>query len=68
MKVQHAPTAMTASCERTSSVRLQGRWLLLARGLWITLEIFFASLPMYTAQLQTICTGTYGSQLPATLS
>src|SRR6266581_985794 len=63
MNVEHAPTAMTESRERHSSARLNGRWLLLARGLWITLvvltlAIFFASLPMYIAQLQTPCAGT----------
>src|SRR5215472_413611 len=41
--------------------RVQGRWLLLARVGWgalvvLTLAIFFASLPMYLAQLQTPCT------------
>jgi len=44
-------------------MRLQGRWLLLARGIWValgvlTLGIFFASLPVYLAQLQTPCTGS----------
>ncbi len=62
MNVQHAPTEVTASRERHSSARLQGRWLLLARGLWIVLVIFtlltfFASLPVYVAQLQTPCAG-----------
>src|SRR5260221_1051101 len=61
MDVQHAPTAVTESRERHSSARLHGRWLLLARGVWITLviltlTIFFASLHMYLAQLQTPCT------------
>jgi hypothetical protein len=63
MNVQHAPTEVTESRERHSSARLQGRWLLLARGTWITLvvltlAIFFASLPVYLAQLQTPCAGT----------
>jgi hypothetical protein len=66
MNVQHAPTAMAESRERYSPARLQGRWLLLARGGWITLvvltlAIYFASLPVYVAQLQTICIGTYGT-------
>ena len=52
---------MTESREQHSSAQLQGRWLLLARGLWITLvvltlAIFFGSLSMYLAQLQTPCT------------
>jgi hypothetical protein len=63
MNVQHAPIAMTESRERHSYARLHGRWLLLARGLWITLvvltlAIFGASLPVYLAQLQTPCAGS----------
>ncbi len=63
MNVEHGPTAMMESRERHSSARLQGRWLVLARGLWftlvvLTLAIFFASLPVYLAQLQTPCAGT----------
>ncbi len=43
--------------------RLQGRWLLLGRGVWLalvilTLGIFFANLPVYLALLQTPCAGT----------
>jgi fumarate reductase subunit D len=62
MNVQHAPTAKTESRERHSSPRLQGRWLLLARVVWValvvlTLAIFFASLPAYLALLQTPCIG-----------
>jgi hypothetical protein len=42
---------------------LQGRWLVLARGVWLalvvlTLAIFFVSLPVYLALLQTPCTGS----------
>src|SRR5437763_124690 len=63
MNVQHAPTAMTESRERHNYARLQGRWIVLARGIWIalvvlTLAIFFASLPVYLAQLQTPSAGT----------
>jgi len=63
MNVEQAPTEGTASRERHSSARLHGRWLILARGLWITLvvltlAIFFASLPVYIALLQTPCAGT----------
>ncbi len=63
MNVQHVPTAMTESREEHSYARLQGRWLLLARGVWITLvvltlAIFFASLPVYIALLQALCAGT----------
>ncbi len=62
MNVQHAPTEMSENRERYSYACLQGGWLLLARGLWITLvvltlAIVFASLPAYVAQLQTPCTG-----------
>jgi len=62
MNVEHAPTAVTESRERHSSARLHGRWLLLARGLWLTLvvltlAIFFVSLPVYLALLQTPCAG-----------
>jgi hypothetical protein len=63
MNGQHAPIEVTESRERHSSARLQGRWLLLARVGWVvlvvlTLGIFFASLPVYVAQLQTPCVGT----------
>ena len=63
MNIQHVPTEMTENRERHSYVRLQGRWLLLARGTWITLvvltlAIFFASLPVYLALLQMPCAGT----------
>jgi len=62
MNIQHPATAITENRERYSYARLHGRWLLLARGLWITLviltlTIFFASLPTYMAQLQTPCVG-----------
>jgi len=60
MNVQHASTALTQSRERHNYARLHGRWLLLVRVLWLTLvvltlSIFFASLPMYVAQLQSSC-------------
>ena len=62
MDVQHAPTEVTESRERHSSARLHGRWLLLARIGWaalvaLTLSIFFASLPVYLAQMETPCAG-----------
>src|SRR5260221_14063987 len=61
MNIQQAPTGRTESRERHNYARLHGRWLLLARGVWITLvvltlAIFFGSLPMYLAQLRTPCT------------
>jgi hypothetical protein len=63
MNVQHTRTAVAESRERPSYARVPRHWLLLARGLWITLvtltlAIFFASLPVYIAQLQTPCAGT----------
>jgi hypothetical protein len=63
MNVEHAPTAMTESRERHSSTRVPRRWLLLARGVWLTLvvltlAIFGASLPVYLAQLHTPCAGS----------
>jgi hypothetical protein len=63
MNVQHVSTAVTASREQHYYARLQGRWIVLSRGVWITLVIltlgiFFASLPVYLAQLQTPCAGT----------
>jgi hypothetical protein len=63
MNNQHAPTEMSESREQHSYARLYGRWLLLARGVWITLVvltlvIFFASLPVYIALRQTLCAGT----------
>jgi hypothetical protein len=63
MNVHQAPTGATESRERHSYARLQGRWLLLARGLWIslvilTLAIYLTSLPVYLAQLQTPYAGT----------
>src|SRR6266700_5710044 len=63
MNVEHPPTAMTESREQHSSTRVPRRWLLLARVGWgslviLTLTIFFASLPVYIAQLQTPCVGS----------
>jgi hypothetical protein len=63
MNNQHAPTEMSESREQHSYARLYGRWLLLARGVWITLVvltlvIFGASLPVYIALQQTLCAGT----------
>src|SRR5215469_16150299 len=62
MSVQHAPKK-TRKRSHALDTRLQGRWLLLARVGWLalvvlTLVIFFDSLPMYVAQLQTPCTGS----------
>src|SRR6266699_277286 len=62
MSVQHAPRS-TRKRSQALDTRWHGRWLLLARGIWITLvvltlAIFFVSLPVYIALLQTPCAGT----------
>jgi hypothetical protein len=68
MNLQPVSTPTTGNAERPDEVRtrLHGRWLVFVRGVWLalvilTLAIFFASLPVYLAQLQTICTGTGGT-------
>jgi hypothetical protein len=63
MNVKHAPTAVTESRERHNYARVSRRWLVLTRCVWLalvilTLAIFFASLPVYLAQLQTPCAPT----------
>src|SRR5712691_6977270 len=45
-----------------ASTRLNGSWLIAARIGWVacavlTLTVFLASIPVYVAQLQTICSG-----------
>lgn len=62
MSIHHVSTK-TGKRFYALDTRLQGRWLLLARSLWLTLvmltlTIFFASLPLYAAQLQTSCDGS----------
>ncbi|MBO0781078.1 MAG: hypothetical protein J2P37_19840 [Ktedonobacteraceae bacterium] len=61
MNMQQVPTFSTPRREQHSIALLPERWLLLARGAWITLAvftvvIFFTSIPPYLAQLQTLCT------------
>src|SRR6266699_6350756 len=61
MSGEPAPTK-TSERSHALDTRLQGRWLLLARGIWLalvilTLAIFGASLPVYVALLQTPCAG-----------
>ncbi len=63
MNGEHAPRASTESRERHSYARVPRRWLPLARVGWValfvlTLVIFFASLPVYLALLQTPCAGS----------
>lgn len=58
----HQSSTKTRKRFSTPDRRLQGRWLLLARGLWgilavFTLAIFFASLPAYIVLLHTPCSG-----------
>jgi hypothetical protein len=62
MNVQHAPSGVIETREQHSYARVPRRWLLLARVGWVvlvvlTLGIFFASLPVYIALLQTPCAG-----------
>lgn len=56
-------TTLSDRQDSTDYKRLHGRWVVLARGVWLvlvifTLAIFFASLPMYLAQLKTPCEGS----------
>jgi hypothetical protein len=60
VNTQAAPTARNTRHNWHSIARLQGHWLVLARGLWIALiglvsVITLESLPNYLAQLQTPC-------------
>jgi hypothetical protein len=69
-------TTMSSSSRSAKGTRLHGRWLVLARVVWVavvifSLSIFIASLPAYVAQLQTVCTGVtcvyaYGQLTPGT--
>jgi len=54
--------ARGAVIPNNTTTQLHGRWLLLARMLWVTLTaltlgIYIASLPDYFAHLQTLCQG-----------
>jgi hypothetical protein len=62
MNLQRRQIEVTESSERQSYTRLHRRRFLLAQGTWLilvilTLAIFFASLPVYIALLQTPCIG-----------
>lgn len=53
---------VSVATQREADTRLRGRWLKLALYTWIVLVVlilivFFASIPVYFMQLQTICTG-----------
>ncbi len=63
MNVQHVPTAVTENRERHSSARVPGRWLALARAVWMVLALllpanFSARVPATYGQLRTICTNS----------
>jgi hypothetical protein len=78
MNLQPASTPTTENNERPDEARtrLHGRWLVIARVVWVavivfSLSIFIESLPAYFAQLQTVCTGvtcvySYGQLTPGT--
>src|SRR5947209_5980315 len=62
MNLHHAATQITSSHERhhEADTQLHGRWLLLARIVWValvalTLSIYLASLRDYFTVLQTVC-------------
>jgi signal transduction histidine kinase len=62
MSGEPAP-AKTRKRSNVLDTRAPGHWIVLARGVWLalvvlTLAIFFASLPVYMAQLQTPCAGS----------
>ncbi|HEX6482124.1 MAG TPA: hypothetical protein VF043_25040 [Ktedonobacteraceae bacterium] len=70
MSAQQSST-QTREGSHASGTRLDRRWLLLARGVWITqvvltLAIFFASLPAYIVLLRTPCSGSACSYLQLT--
>ena len=64
MKVQQKSTEGTSSSKLqiTEDTRLRGSWLLLARVVWfilvaLALLVFIFSLPVYIAQLYSVCNG-----------
>ena len=64
MNVQHASaqTSEGRDTQRENDTRLHGRWLIMARVVWLALVIpsvglFVAGLPAYYNQLQTACVG-----------
>jgi signal transduction histidine kinase len=65
--MREAPAPMkTKKRSHAFEMHVHERWLVFLRGVWfalvvLTLGTFFASLPTYLAQLQTICTGIYGT-------
>jgi hypothetical protein len=68
LNLHDTATRITSSYEQRheANTDLQRRWIFPVRCLWIalvilTLAIFIASLPIFAALLQTICTGIYGT-------
>jgi signal transduction histidine kinase len=69
-------TTESPGSHSTENTRLHGRWLVLARVVWVALVVFalstfVLSLPAYVAQLQTVCAGvtcvySYGRLTPGT--
>ncbi len=67
---------MSPDRQSEAGTRLHGPWLVLARVVWValivfTVGIFMISLPVYFAQLQTVCLGDlciyrYGQLTPGT--
>ena len=58
-----APLAERFEPRSETETRLHGSWLILVRVGWLVVAVFtliivVASLPVYVAQLQTLCTGT----------
>ncbi len=65
MNTVPTPRPMTVSLELQGAeqTRLHGHWLVLARFVWtalivLILAFFFANIPVYFAQLHTICAGS----------
>ena len=69
-------TKVSGGLRSSEGTRLHGPWLVLARVVWValivfTVGIFVISLPVYFAQLQTVCVGDlcvyrYGRLTPGT--
>jgi hypothetical protein len=69
-------TRVSSGLQSVENTRLHGRWLVLAKLVWVvvvvfTLSIFMLSLSTYFAQLQTVCAGdtcvyAYGQLTPGT--
>jgi hypothetical protein len=78
MRIHHPSSKRAASSHQpnTNPTRLHGRWLVIARVVWVvvvvfSLNMFVASLPAYFAQLETVCAGvtcvySYGQLTPGT--